>query len=258
MSIREKYRIGDLFKINDIVINRSTKSIHEIIDCGTNYLTVVDNAGAVSKMWLSDAVVANELTEDFNNTRRRRSSSSQIAFVGYKSKHFNKEIFEAFKQTLSEKTAKTEKFVTLNTIRQTDNLIEALEHLTINNYSRTKALFEQTEKYLNKLNIICYHTYRSDIRDKLNEFEIFECLTLTGIDREKVISIIAESLNLNIEEFETAEEKINACATKVKYGKWPPEAWKLMGNMFNQATILGIKWNKSIFEESTQKVMGLK
>lgn len=257
-DLREKYIDGKLYKVGDIVIHKGNRSLHEVMDLGTNYLTVTDQNGHISKMWITDAVLAEELKEDFNDARRKRSSSSQVAFVGYKTKNFKEEIYEAFKQSLQIKEAKKQKFLMLNLIRQTDNLLENLNSLNINTYSKVRALYEQTEKCLDKLNISCYHGYRSEIKEKLNEFELSEGLFITGADKEKAIQVLAHALNMDVSHMSTDEEKVNAVAYHIKSGRWSPEAWKIMGTMLNQMTVIGIKWNKDIFSKPTQKAMGLK
>lgn len=255
MNLREKYIDGDLYKVGDVVLNKKTKTIHEIVSLGTNYLTVINEHGALSKMWLTDAVEANDLKEDFDDLRRKRSSSSQIAFIGYKSKNFSPEIYEAFKQTLKE--AKADKLVVLTLIRQTDKLLESIDQLNIDTYPKIKALYEQTEKYLDKLNVSCYHTYRSEFQSNLNEFELEEGYGMTGADKHKVAHVIAGAVGIDVSEHKTPEDKVNACAQHFKSGRHTPEAWKIMGKMLNVASKSGVKWKKDIFAKPTQTAMGI-
>lgn len=257
MSIREKYIDGSLYKVGDIVVNRNHETLHEIVDLGTNYLSVVNEAGDITKMWLSDAVIANELKEDFNDLRRKRSSSSQIAYVGYKTKHFNKEIYEAFRQTVGEKASKSDRFLTLNLIRQTDVLIESINEIDAKSYPRVKALFEQTNKYIDKLDVSRYHGYRTEFLDKLNTFELSENLNMTNVDKDRAVGIFADAIKKDVSHLSSHEEKVNAIARHVKTGRWSPEAWKGLGAMFNLMTKSGIKWDKNIFMKTTQKAMGL-
>ena len=255
MNLREKYIDGNLYKVGDIVLNKNNKSIHEIVALGTNYLTVINESGDISKMWLADAVEANSLKEDFDDLRRKRSSSSQIAFAGYKTKNFNSEIYEAFRQTLKEN--KKDKLALLTLIRQTDILLGTISELNIESYPKIKALLEQTKKYVDKLDISEYHNYRSILQDTVNEFEIMEGYNMTGTDKHGVAHIIADAVKVDVSHHKTAEDKVNACAYHFKSGRHTPEAWKFMGKMLSTASKSGIRWNKDIFAKPTQKAMGL-
>ena len=252
-DIREKYFEGELLHEGDIVINKKTETIHEIVNCGTNYLTVVDDQGNISRMWIEDAVVANTLREDFDSVRRRRSTNNQIAFCGYKTKNFSKDIFETFKPLLKENI---NKFVLLSLIRGTDELLSESMSVTANNYCKTRALFAQTGKLLSKINKEIDHTYRFDIVEKLNEFELNEGFELTGVDKHRAAKIISSALD--VEYASTPEETVNNAILAINESAYTQDALNLIGRMLNLATSSGINWNKDHFTKHTQELMGLK
>jgi hypothetical protein len=253
-SLREKYINGELFAIGDIVIHKPTRSIHEIVDLGSNYLTVINESGNISKKWLDDVVLAESLREDFNDLRRKRSSRNQVAYCGYKTKNFTEDIFEQFKPLLKE--FKEDKFQLLSLIKVTDDLIHEMADLSMTNYSKAKMLLDRNAKYLTKLNKISEHTYRSSMVDKISEFELNEGLKVSSMDKQRAAQIICDALGCSATG--TPEEMVTAAATAMKSRRFTPEAWKIAGKMFNMATDVGIKWNKNVFSPPTQKAMEIK
>lgn len=252
-ELREKYLNGELFYVNEIVLDKNEKTIHEVVSLGSNYLTVVDAQGSISKKWLSDVIPADSLKEDFEDLRRKRSSSNQIAFAGYKTKNFNQEIFELFKPLIKEH--KKDKFQVLNLVRVTDELLSESKEMTMDNYSKVKSLIERAEKYLAKMNKLHEHSYVGGFVDQLCLFELEEGLKVTSMDRDRAAKIIGDALGVT--ETGTPEQIVNAAVQKMRAGRFTPEAWKIAGRMFSMATQVGIKWDKNLFPPATRKAMGI-
>ena len=53
-NLREAYRNGEIFNVNDIVENLNTGVIGRIITRGTNYVIVVDEENRVFRNWIKD------------------------------------------------------------------------------------------------------------------------------------------------------------------------------------------------------------
>ena len=253
-EIREKYRSGELFILGEIVLDTEHRTIHEVVGLGSNYLTVVDSAGAMTKKWLTDVIPAESLREDFDDLRRKRSSRNQVAFAGYKTKHFTQDIFELFKPIIKEH--KKDKFQVLNLVRVTDEMLNESASLSHKNYTKVRTLLERSEKYLTKMGKLQDHTYVNELNDHLSMFEIEEGLKVTSMDRDRAAKIISDALGANATG--TPEEVVDAAARKMKSGRYTPEAWKIAGRMFNMASDVGIKWNKTIFAAPTLRIMGVK
>lgn len=253
-EIREKYLNGELFVLGEIVVDKNERTIHEVVSLGSNYLTVVDAEGELSKKWLTDVVPAESLREDFEDLRRKRSSKNQVAFAGYKTKNFTHEIFELFKPIIKEH--KKDKFQVLNLVRVTDELLGESAKLSLSNHTKVKTLIERSEKYLAKINRLQEHTYVSELSDQLSLFELEEGLKVSSMDRDRAAKIIGDALGVATEG--TPEEVVNEAAQLMKEGKYTPEAWKIAGKMFSMASDVGINWNKQIFEQSTLRIMGVK
>jgi len=256
-ELREKYINGELFTVGEIVLDVNEKSIHEVVGLGSNYLSVVDDSGTISKRWLTDVIPAETLREDFDDLRRKRSSSNQVAFAGYKTKNFTEDIFAMFKPLIKEH--KKDKFQVLNLVRVTDELLAESKNINENNYNRVKTLIERSEKYLLKMNRLHEHKYVSELSDQLSMFEIEEGLKVTSMDRDRAAKIIGDALGVVASETAgTPEAIVNAAAHKMKAGRFTPEAWKIAGKMFNMASAVGIKWEKTIFASPTLKAMEIK
>jgi hypothetical protein len=253
-ELREKYRNGELFKVSEIVLDKNERTIHEVVGLGANYLTVIDATGEISKKWITDVISAESLREDFEDMRRKRSSSNQVAFAGYKTKNFTQDIFELFKPLIKEH--KKDKFQVLNLVRVTDELLSETSSLTLKNYIKVKTLIERSEKYLSKMNRLQEHSYINDLVDQVMMFELEEGLKVTSMDRDRAAKIIGDALGVT--STGTPEEVVDAAAQKMKSGRFTPEAWKIAGKMFNMASDVGIKWNKNIFAAPTLKAMEIK
>jgi len=253
-ELREKYRNGELFKVSEIVLDKNERTIHEVVGLGANYLTVIDATGDISKKWITDVISAESLREDFEDMRRKRSSSNQVAFAGYKTKNFTQDIFELFKPLIKEH--KKDKFQVLNLVRVTDELLSETSSLTLKNYIKVKTLIERSEKYLSKMNRLQEHSYINDLVDQVMMFELEEGLKVTSMDRDRAAKIIGDALGVT--STGTPEEVVDAAAQKMKSGRFTPEAWKIAGKMFNMASDVGIKWNKNIFAAPTLKAMEIK
>ena len=243
-----------MFKVSEIVLDKNERTIHEVVGLGANYLTVIDATGEISKKWITDVISAESLREDFEDMRRKRSSSNQVAFAGYKTKNFTQDIFELFKPLIKEH--KKDKFQVLNLVRVTDELLSETSSLTLKNYIKVKTLIERSEKYLSKMNRLQEHSYINDLVDQVMMFELEEGLKVTSMDRDRAAKIIGDALGVT--STGTPEEVVDAAAQKMKSGRFTPEAWKIAGKMFNMASDVGIKWNKSIFAAPTLKAMEIK
>ena len=57
-SLREAYRVGDLYNVGDIVENLNTGVIGRIITRGTNYVIIIDEEKRVFRNWIKDIMEA--------------------------------------------------------------------------------------------------------------------------------------------------------------------------------------------------------
>jgi hypothetical protein len=145
-SKREDYIAGRLFHIGDIVISKTTRTLHEVFSLGTNYLTVCNSKGEISKMWINDAVVSNALREDFEDMIPY-SSRDQLSYYGYVTQNFNEEIVNEFLPYILKEH---DKIAMMKLIRETDKLLRCINNKCKTN-SDFKDLHENVFKYIHKI-----------------------------------------------------------------------------------------------------------
>lgn len=241
-SLREKYINGELFKIGDIVLDKKDRTIHEVVDLGTNYVSVVDADGTPSKKWIKDIILSPSLEEDFIDMRRKRSSSNQIAFLGYKTKNFTEEHYMIF-HPLMRKYKDTDKFAMLNLIRSTDKLIEEAKNITEENYQRVNQLFEQTEKLCIRFNSLPAHLYRKRIEESIIYHELTEGLKFTRGDKQHAAKLIATSMG--IESNGHPHDIVNRAAEHLTNNPKSPAYHAVAKRLFDYASAMGIKWDQN-------------
>lgn len=96
-ELREKYFKGEIFHVGEIV--ESNGQQFEIIDRGTNYLTLVDSIGETHKKWIQDCKVVEKLNED---SHQHGIADNQITFKGYTTQNFHHSVdaVRAFNNTI--------------------------------------------------------------------------------------------------------------------------------------------------------------
>lgn len=244
-SLREQYVTDSIFHIGDMV-KTSDGNVAEIIDRGTNYLTLVKE-GVTFKKWLKDVTPIQ--TEE---AQKRRAQMFKESFIikGYKTKNFTRELSEQFKDIAK---AIGDTYALYNTVVCMDKLLGMTDDQLNESYDDYRIAYERTSKYFSKFNIKLDEFSR--IEDQLFEYALTEGVKFSSADKMKVATIIAATSGVTPST--NAEITVNTAARKFKSGSHTPEAWKLIGAMLNKATQAGIKWDKSIFHKSTSKFMEL-
>lgn len=145
--IRERYLSGEIFQIGETVTYRGRK--HEILDRGSNYLTLVSESGEVKKAWLQDI---SESTEPINWLEF--GSGDEIFYKGYRTTNFNR-LSEEVKETLSSLTKEnTDPLLALRTIRLLDEYIA----------TEKSEIYEKVKNNINKLRGLSEDVSKSDYK----------------------------------------------------------------------------------------------
>jgi hypothetical protein len=237
---REQYLNGDLFSVGDIVLDKKERTLHEIVNLGTNYVTVVDETGQTSKKWITDLIEANSLEADFNELRRKRSSSNQVAFLGYKTKNFNEEHYHLF-MPLVKKYRTEDKFAVLSLLRASDELIAESSEISLDNYTRIQSLYEQTEKLLVKFNSLSSHLYRQNIMESILYVELTEGLKFTRGDKQHASKLIA--ITLGVDANGHPHDVINRAAEHIIKNPKNDLYMAIAKRLFDYAKAMGVKFN---------------
>jgi len=241
---REKYVSNDLFKIGDLVEDRSTGETVQILDRGTNYITVSSATGP-KKKWLSEVT---ESTGEKPSVEFIVTESGQIATYGFMSKNLNEEISEQLLEQFSEFD---DLFIKHQVLKCLD---EALSESIVND--RVFELSERIERYMTKkgqevpfiveaikeesqakkiaeifssaLNVSA-PTPRSaisecvSIMEGMNEKQkqilspLYKVSSLMGLINEDVYDSIFDLIENNLDELELEAEDLDECFTDEDY-----------------------------------------
>jgi len=243
-ALREAYISGKIFKVGQVV--DCDLGSAEIINRGPNYVTLVKE-GKTFKRWVKDITVS-------ENTNVKRSQIYKESFIikGYKTKHFTRELAESFNAVNKNNH---DKFALFTCAVCVDKLLGATKEEIAENFDDYRIEFERATKYLTKFGLVVEAL--SPIEDTMLEYSITEGIKFSAADKMKVAHIIAIAVG-HTPRSSNPVDIIHDSVGHVRSNKYSPEAWKMMGAMYNKATEAGIKWDKNKFAAPTQKYMGLK
>lgn len=238
-ELREEYKTGKLFTVGDTVETKDGV-IAEIVNLGTNYVTLVEN-GNIFKKWI---------TEVTKKKVAKKKVCEGFSFKGYSPKNFSDDNITLFTSLIE---SSTDHYAILNCIQTVDLLLGANKKLVENNFDVYGMSFDRATKYLDKFGIT--RGLISNAEDILLEVAIEEGIKFTGADKSKVAYIIATSAG--IEPQGDPASTVNKAAQHFKSSKLTPEGWKILGKMLAKADEAGINWNHNIFNPTTLKYMEL-
>jgi len=273
-DVREKYYSGQIFNIGEKVTDG--ENIFEIVDRGSNYITVVNESGTTSKKWLD--VVQPIIVEDV----QPGYAPEQISYKGYTTKNFNRseDAAKAFQDTISRDG---DPVAILNAIKATDTYMGLNDkHLTGEKFTDQEkeawiASHEKARESLNRIGEFAHHQdywhmhqhelegilvgYDKSGRDDAlaeEQKERLEEMKFSSIDRIKVARIIAGSLGVpDVEEKSGPAEMVNQGLRFIKNKHMTPEAWTVVGNMLQMATDAGIKFDHNIVKNKVEEAVAI-
>jgi len=267
-ELRELYFAGKIFNIGDKVSDG--KNVFEIVDRGSNYLTVVDKLGDLSKKWLSDAQPI-DIEEDI----RPGPTPTEISYKGYTTKNFHHsaDAAKAFQDTIERATThKHDPIAVLNALKATDIYMGLNDkHLTGEKFTNAEkdvwiAAHEKARESLNKVGEFMHHEdywhmhqhelegvlidYENSGKDEAFGEEVQQGLQemkFSPADKIKVARIVASSLGvMDVDEKSGPENMVNQGLRAVKNKRLTPEAWSIISNMLKMAADAGIKYDHKI------------
>lgn len=263
-ELREKFYAGEIFNVGDKVSDG--ENIFEIVDRGSNYITVVNESGEMSKKWL-DAVQPIQIEEDITPG----PAPAELTYKGYTTKnlHHSEDAVKAFQQTIERAH---DPVAVLNALKATDTYMGLNDkHLTGEKFTDAEkatwiAAHEKARESLNKVGEFMHHEdywhmHQHELEGVLIDYketgkdEAFGEEVLQGLqemkfshnDKLKVARIIASSLGTSdADEKSGPENMVNQALRSIKNKRLTPEAWKIIGNMLQMAEDAGIKYDASI------------
>lgn len=246
-TIREQYLDEEIFNIGDIV--KSDELQGEIIARGSNYVTIVSE-GIEHKCWLET------LKEVDATPKRDQVYKESFIFKGYKTKNFTRSLSESFKD-IAKNT--DDSYALLNYIKSLDYLLGCNNNSITENFSVVRIQTERARRYSKKIGLIkLTEALISVIEEDLLRYAVMENVKFTTTDRNMIARVISSTAGIINNTSASPENEINNAATSLRKEHLTNPGWELLGRMFNMATQAGIKWNKDIFSNSIQTLMGLK
>lgn len=253
-ELREKYFRGEVFKIGSTV--KDDKGVYEVMDRGTNYITVINENGELSKKWL-DSV--KEVITDMNY-KTEAKDKHQISYKGFTTSNF--EIVPELKPIIeSVISAETDSVAVINALKSID---ESLKF-----YKENKDIFQvPLIKGIDALKNIDYAVSGmvSDLilklpRDTFKETSITEAsdnpFNFTSADKIKIARIIAGALGIdNPEKMSSPEQLINLGLRKLRTKRITPELSDVVNQMLKTADMLDVKYDKKLLPQAMQEATG--
>jgi hypothetical protein len=253
-ELREKYFKGEIFKVGTTV--KDDKGVYEIMDRGTNYITVINENGELSKKWLNSV---KEVITDMNY-KNEAKDEHQISYKGFTTSNF--EIVPELKPIIeSVISSETDSVAIINALKSID---ESLKF-----YKQNKDIFQvPLMKGIDALNNID-HAVSGIVADLVlklpkgtfKETSITEAsdnpFNFTSADKIKIARIIAGALGIdNPEKMSSPEQLINLGLRKLRTKRITPELSDVVNQMLKTADMLDVKYDKKLLPQAMQEATG--
>ena len=266
-SLRERYFKGEIYHIGDIVESKGEQ--FEIVDRGSNYITVVNDTGKLSRKWIQDVKVIGALVQE---DIQPGYAPKEITYKGYTTKnlHHSADAAKAFQATIERSTkglVPNDPVAILNAIKATDTYMKLNDmHLEQGKVPDEKEMkhwidsHDVAKKSLDKLGEFPHHldywnTHKTELQLMSNNFketgqgEFNEDLTnktIKSSDTIKVARIIGDMLGVeNAERISSPSQLINLGMRRIKNKVMRPEMLNVLSKMLKLADELNIKYDKN-------------
>ena len=263
-TVREQYFRKEIFNIGDFVESKGIT--FEIVDRGSNYLTVVDSNGDLSKKWIQECVAVDSIDEDV----AVGYAPKEISFKGYTTKnlHHSGDAAKAFQATI-ERFGKHDPVAVLNALKATDAYMKlndmhleqgkAPDNSELKNWrdAHTKAResLQRIGEFQHHMDY--WHNHEHEIQDMEADYtpatagadmnEELTTKTIKSNDKLKVARIIASFLGLeDAESLSNPEQIVNMGLRKIRTKNLNAESIKMLNNMLTLASEVGIEYDTKL------------
>ena len=263
-TIREQYFHKKIFNIGDSV--ESKGAIFEIVDRGSNYLTVVDSNGDVSKKWIQECVAVEAIVEDI----AVGYAPEEISFKGYTTKNFHHsgDAAKAFQATI-ERQGKHDPVAVLNALKATDAYMKLNDmHLEqgqapdVTELKQWRDTHSKARESLQRIGEFNHHedywrNHETELQGMEADYtpatagaDMNEELTTKTIkpnDKLKVARIIASFLSVeNAEQLSNPEQIVNMGLRKVKAKVLNKDSLDMLHKMLQLADEVAIAYDTKL------------
>lgn len=270
-TIREQYFRKEIFNIGDFVT--VNEDIFEILDRGSNYLTLVDSEGNTSKKWIQECKTTSIISMDEAQLLEDIAvgyAPKEITFKGYTTKnlHHSGDATKAFQATI-ERYGKHDPVAVLNALKATDTYMKLndmhLEQGKAPDEAELKQWREAHTKARESLQRIgefqhhmdYWHNHDHEIQDMEADYtpatagadmnEELTAKTIKPNDKLKVARIIASFLSVeNAEQLSSPEQIINMGLRKVKAKVLNKDSLDMLHKMLQLADEVNIEYDAKL------------
>lgn len=270
-TIREQYFRKEIFNIGDFVT--VNEDIFEILDRGSNYVTVVDGEGNTSKKWIQECKTTSIISMDEAQLLEDIAvgyAPKEITFKGYTTKnlHHSGDAAKAFQATI-ERYGKADPVAVLNALKATDTYMKLndmhLEQGKAPDLSELKSWREAHTKARESLQRIgefnhhqdYWHNHETELQGMEADYtpatagadmnEELTSKTIKSNDKLKVARIIASFLSVeNAEQLSNPEQIINMGLRKVKSKALNKDSLDMLHKMLKLADEVNIEYDTKL------------
>lgn len=237
----ESLEVGDY--VTDSIVEGEILNIHP------KYATVVSE-GKEYRIWVDNLYLSE------NQPKRDQIYKDSFIFKGYRTKNFNRQLAESFREIAKEST---DEYAVLACLQAFDYVLGVDDKTISENFNTARVQVERLRRYAKKIN--CPYLVEAVIaivEEELLKYALIEDIKYTTVDRNVIANVIASVSGINITSRGIDPTNVvNQAVIKLKLQQLTSPGWKLLGRLLNAATKSGISWNKDTFSPSIQKEMGL-
>ena len=275
-ELREKYFKGEIFHIGDIV--ESNEQQYEIVDRGSNYLTVVNESGELSKKWIKDVqIVEIKKFKQFNEDIQPGPAPKEITYKGYTTKnlHHSADAAKAFQDTITRAEkglVPNDPVAILNALKHTDEYMKLNDmHLEqgrapnpeevqawIHSHDMAKKTLDKIGEFAHHLSYWQAHKTELEFMGASKPTNVEESLSVKTLkpsqDKLKVARVIADMLGVdNPEKISSPEQLINTGLRKLKSKQVNKDLLDVVSKMLDLASEVGIKYDTKLRPSKLQE-----
>lgn len=273
---REKYYRGEIFNVGDKVCDEN--GVYEIVDRGSNYVSVVNESGDVLKKWL-DNIEAISVREDV----QPGPAKDQISYKGYTTKNFNRstDASKAFEDTIKRAT---DPVAVLNAIKATDTYMgindKVMQSGSAPSESEMETWRQAHEKAREALNRIgefahhqdYWHMHQHELEGLISKYASeaskeesieesvrkLEEMKYSALDKIKIARLIAGSLGVeDTEKSSNAESLLNSALRKIRSKPMNSAYMDIVKKMLSTAEEAGINYDKKLVPQKMEEAIGI-
>jgi len=245
-TIKDRLSVkNESFKIGDCVTNGLIEG--EILQLHPKYAIIISD-GIEHRLWTED------LTISTSGIKRDQLYKDALIFKGYKTKNFNRQLAEDFKEI--SKTHE-DSYAVLSCLKAFDYILGVNDVTIQEEYSTVRIQIERLRRYAKKIE--CPYLVEkviSTVEEELLKYSILEGIKFLTTDRimiARVVAMVAGITTTNADPTNT----INNAIIKLRTAQLTPPGWQIVGRLMKVVDSAGIPWNKNTFSNSQLRMMGL-